>query len=145
MCLYVFIWAMCEKYEIMLIAPLIYVQNASWNMNICMICYLKPYDIIAWLWGAKVWLWEMMKWYVYEKWWKCQSMPKWWCIACYTVKESMKREWIDTLSIGIWLTDWLTVFSSHRNRNVGSIVSLRYNVGDTVLPRLCRWSRVTEV
>ena len=25
----------------------------------------------------------------------------------------------------------LTVFSSHRNRNVGGNVSLRYNVGDT--------------
>ena len=81
-------------------------------------------------------IWKMMK---------MQSMLKWWCIVCYTVKESMKREWIDALSIGIWLRDWLTVFSSHRNRNVGSIVSLRYNVGDTVLLRWCRWSRVTEV
>ena len=80
--------------------------------------------------------WKMMK---------MQSMPKWWYIVCYTVKKDMKREWIDALSIGIWLKDWLTVFSSHRNRNVGSIVSLRYNVGDTVLLRLCRWSRVTEV
>ena len=35
-------------------------------MIICMICYLKPYDIIAWLWDAKVWLWEIMKCYVYE-------------------------------------------------------------------------------
>ena len=37
-------------------------------------------------------IWKMMK---------MQSMLKWWCTACYTVKESMKREWIDALSIGI--------------------------------------------
>ena len=63
----------------------------------------------------------------------------------HSKEKNMKREWINALSIGIWLKDWLTVFFSHRNRNVGSIVSLRYNVGDTVLLRLCRWSRVTEV
>ena len=65
MCLYVFIWAMCEKHEFMMIAPWYMYKMLLGNMIICMICYLKPYDIIAWLWGAKVWLWEIMKCYVY--------------------------------------------------------------------------------
>ena len=65
MCIYVFIWAICEKHEIMMIAPMLYAWNASGNMYVCMMSFLKPYDDIAWY---------VVQMYDYEKWWNVKYM-----------------------------------------------------------------------
>ena len=65
MCLYVFIWEMCVKYEVMMIVPTLYVWDASWNMCICIMCHLKPWDDNAW---------NEVQMYNYEKWWNVMYM-----------------------------------------------------------------------
>ena len=47
--------------------------NICFLRHVCMMCYLKPYDGIARIWGANVWLWEMMNCNVHEEWWKCKA------------------------------------------------------------------------
>ena len=51
-------------------------------------------------------------------------------------EQRKERCWLYWMCIAYDLKDCLTVFSSSWNRYVGGIVSLRYNVGDTVPLRL---------
>ena len=56
----------------------------------------------------------------------------WMCFMSASKEEYEKGYGHDVLCICMWLKGLLIVFSSHWNRYVGGIVSLRYNVGNTV-------------
>ena len=142
-------WYMCFGYEYVTYVQWIWIRgictidmNARW----CLKYMDKVWNVI--LQDVKMWLWYMWKdmqlltmrhdnWYTHDMRFMHYMTDR---------KRNMKRCKHDWLCICMWPKGLLTVYSSHWNRYVGGIVSLRYNVGNTVPLRFqCRWYRVTEV